>query len=148
MSGLFCDDPRFLYRSPNDKFLLEVYEGGQVAILDLDRGTSTAFENMIQLDELKVILLLASNDQHERKRKSSWSSSDSVSEFVSEHDTFTHCEICEKAKDKEDMSWYVKQHRDGGHFMFMCLGCANSPEGVGFVQCDPANRDDHADIPF
>lgn len=78
MSGLFCAEPTFMYRSPNDKFLLEAYEGGQVVILDLERGTSTAFEDMAQADELKVMLLQASNDQFERNRPKigAWESQD------------------------------------------------------------------------
>lgn len=134
MSGLFCADPIFLYRSPNDKFLLEVYEGGQVVILDLDRGTSTAFENMIQLDELKTILLLASNDQHERKRKSSWSSSDVVEDHIVQE--CPRCNIYNSFDDEPD---------DPVNDLFRCNNCNELVHISSIILIHP---DDLDDIPF
>ena len=150
MSGLFCDDPRFLYRSDSDNFMLEVYENGEICLLNFKNDTSTKFDDLETVHELWHMLFDATGDLRRREvQKREDDLKRRISYFVEDHRGFTHCELCEKEKDKDSLSWYVKQYGDDGcHFMFLCHDCANSPDGVGFVQCDPVHPDDRDDIPF
>ena len=120
MSGLFCAEPEFMYRSPNDMFMLEIFHDGKMQLLNFANGTTTTFDDKRVLIELEELMFAVQADQERRERNT--------------------CDGCQEFR--LEVHPYVKQNSDGEEYKQFCLNCENECfETNGYLPVEPITND-------